>query len=208
MNRRALALVLAAALVGAGGCADNQTSIELAQICAPTDTCTFSATCGAQSIGIAQIDTSLTNTLWLFVQVNNQTVNNADKSTFRANSHDAYIEEVLTEYVAPFAIGDTRQRVGPYLVPAGGSAVVSMFPITPQAAATIDAAGLGTTPVGIVAKMKASGHYQDQSAFETAAMEVAVDVCNGCFDPNPCTSGTPTAICPNFGQSPVAVKCE
>jgi len=211
MNRRALALVLAAALVGAGGCADNMTSVQIDAICSPPDdasTCTFSATCGAQFIGIAAIDTVLTNTLWLIVQVNNQTTNNADAGTFRANSHDAYVEEVDVEYEAPFAIPDARQRIGPFVVPAAGSAVISMFPIPAATGDVIDAELVGSTAVGIVAKTKLKGHYQDQRPFETAAVEVAVDVCKGCFDPNPCTTGAPVAFCPNFGQSPASVKCE
>lgn len=203
-------LILALLALGPAGCADNMTSIEINAICAPPDdaaSCTFSATCDAQFIGIASVDVGLTDTLWLIVQMNNQTTNNADPGSFRTNSHDAYVEEVSTEYEAPFPIGDTRQRVGPYVVPANGSSVVSMFPVTSAAAAQIRGA-VGPVPVGIVAKVKASGHYQDQSAFETAAYEVAVEVCNGCFDPNPCTTGVPVAVCPNFGQSPASVKCE
>ena len=210
MTRRALAFALAAAL-GATGCADNMTSVQIAAICAPPDDaaiCTFASTCDAQFIGITAIDTVQTNTLWLIVQVNNQTTNNADSNTSRTNSHDAYVEEVDVEYEAPFAIPDARQRIGPFVVPAAGSAVISMFPIPPAAGDIIDAQLVGSTAVGIVAKTKLKGHYQDQTPFETAALEVAVDVCEGCFDPNPCTTGLPVAFCPNFGQSPASVECE
>ncbi len=210
MKTRALLLAVALLALGPTGCAKNMTSVEIAAICAPPDdaaACTFNATCGAQFIGVTKIDVGLTDRLWLIVQMNNQMTNNADPGTFRTNSHDAYVEEVSTEYEAPFPIPDTRQRVGPYVVPANGSAVVSIFPVTPVAAAVIGAAA-GTTPLGIVAKTKVSGHYQDQTAFETAAYEVAVDVCNGCIDPNPCTTGVPVAFCPNFGQSPASVKCQ
>ena len=82
MTRRALAFALAAAL-GATGCADNMTSVQIAAICAPPDDaaiCTFASTCDAQFIGITAIDTVQTNTLWLIVQVNNQTTNNAEKA--------------------------------------------------------------------------------------------------------------------------------
>jgi hypothetical protein len=199
------------ALGAAAGCAaDNMTSIEIAAICAPPDdatACTFSSTCDAQSIGIAAIDIGITDRLWLIVQVNNQTTNNADLGTYRTNSHDAYVEEVSTEYVAPFPIADTRQRVGPYIIPANGSSVISMFPVAPQAVATMSGVAT-TTPFGIVAKTKLKGHYQDQTEFETAAYEVAVEVCDGCIDPTPCTSGIAVAFCPSAGQSPASVKCE
>jgi hypothetical protein len=86
--------------------------------------------------------------------------------------------------------------------------VVSVFPVTPASAAAMDPL-LGTTPVVIVAKTRIKGHLQDETAFETGAMEIAIEACSGCFDPTPCATGTLVAVCPpNLGQSPASIACE
>ncbi len=201
--------------LAAAGCAKNMTSIQIAEICFPPDDaskCAFAATCARQLMGNAAIDTGSTQTLVLAVQVDNHTEDNADADTFRANSHDAYVEEVNVEYESTFFIPSVRQRVGPFVVRANDTNVIEIEPVTQVSGDAIQSALAATAaPVGILAKVRLNGHYQDQSAFETAEWDVAVDVCNGCgdFDPAPCTTGIPVALCPNNpGQQPLTVKCQ
>jgi hypothetical protein len=211
MKTRALLLTLP--LLALAGCkVDNGVSVQMNSICAPPDDptkCTFEATCGAQYIGVNALDTAIADRLWLLVQVNNQTTNNADEDISRGNSHDAYVEEIEVDFDAPFAVASTRERIGPYTVPASGTAVVSVFPVTPTSIAEIDAELVTSAPVRLVARTRLKGHYQDHSPFETAPMEVAIDTCKGCFDPDPCGTGVLVAVCPpSLGQLPASIKCE
>jgi hypothetical protein len=232
MNARALALVLAAAALGA--CTvDDMSSVEISGVCTPPDdptTCTFDGECGEdeQFIGVMTLDTRVSGQLHLITQINNQLVDNRDEGTFQANSHDAYVTEMEVEYEATFPVPGWSQPIGPYIVPADTAMPISVFPVdvaTPDALAAflaLDAAAVASGSVRVVANVRLRGVYQDQGAFETAEWPVAIDVCDGClfggltradvtdptFDCDLATTGIQSFIwCPNLGQIPSSVDC-
>jgi hypothetical protein len=224
MNTRALALALVAVALGASACrVDNNTSVQVKAICAPPEdptSCTFAATCDAQFIGISTFDASATSMLWLLAQLDNQTPNNADPDTYRTNTNDAYVTGISVAYTGPVAVPSWSEPIGPYLVPANGSAVVSIFPIDTSTPAAFDASSAITTaaataPFRLTANVRLRGIYQDQREWETAELPVVVDVCNGCigsaatFDCDTATSviDAPAVCPPNFGQSPASTAC-
>lgn len=200
MKTRLAALALA--LAGAACTADNNASVQVQRICAPPeDGCTFSATCDLQYIGVVTMDTAVTDQLWLFLQVNNQLPDDTDAQRGKLNTNDAFVEEYQVEYeglAAPATSGRLQS-----LVPAGGSAVVSVFPIPPAIGASIAVTG------DVIAKLRLKGKYGDEESFETARLEIPIRICSGCVGAPVCADGSPAALCPpNPGQLPLAATCE
>jgi hypothetical protein len=194
MKTRLSALALATLALA---CADNGASLEPYAICAPPDDeCVFSSECDAQFIGVVALDTAVSSQLWLFIQVNNQLPNNADLSAGRVNTNDAFVTEYEVEYEG--AGGGSSMGRLQSVVPASGSAVISVF-LEPPAVAGV-----------VVAKLRLKGKYTDQSEFETAEFEIPITVCQGCLGFSACPAGeTLTSACPpTAGQSPIAVTCE
>jgi hypothetical protein len=195
MKTRLAALALATLALA---CADNGASLEPFAICSPPeDECVFSSECDMQFIGTLALDTSVSSQLWIFIQVNNQLPNNADLSAGRVNTNDAFVTEYEVEYQGAGG-GSSMGRVPSSVVPASGSAVISVF-LQPPAVAG-----------GVLAKLRLKGHYTDQSDFETAEFEIPITVCQGCLGPVGCPVGEVlTSVCPpTAGQSPIAVTCE
>lgn len=198
MKTRLAALALA--LAGAACTGDNNASIQVQQICAPTEDCTFAATCDMQYIGVVTMDTALTDQLWLFLQVNNHLADDADEQRGKLNTNDAYVEEYEVEYEG-LAAPDVSGRLQT-LVPAGGSAVVSVFPIPSTVGAMIATTG------DVIAKLRLKGKYADESSFETAQIDIPIRICSGCTAVPVCESGAAAGLCPpNPGQLPVAASC-
>ncbi len=183
---RALPL-LALAFVGAAGCADNA-SVQVQAICSPTDDCTFSGTCDTQYIGYPTLDigTSASDVLWLVLQVGNQLPNNADSDTWRVNTNDAHVDETVVEYQG--ALGGSKSVGSNFLVPAGGSAVVSV---------KLDMTGAVVGPV--LATLRMRGYFDDGTRFETGEFPISITVCSGCVP------ACLTATCPpsSSGQAPL-----
>lgn len=193
MKTRLAALALASLALA---CADNGASIQPFAVCAPPDTeCAFGGECDAHYIGPIVLDESVSMRLWLFIQVNNQLPNNADVTAGRVNTNDAYLTEYTVDYEGA-ASGSSMGRLQS-IVPAGGSAVVSVYLQPPPATGQV------------IAKLRFKGSYVDQSDFETAAFEIPVELCSGCVGALACPGGTaPTAVCPPAdGQLPVALTC-
>jgi hypothetical protein len=232
MNARALALVLAAAALGA--CTvDDMSSVEISGVCTPPDdptTCTFNAQCGEdeQFIGVMTLDTRVSGQLQLITQINNQLIDNRNEESFQANNHDAYVTDMDVEYETPLPVPGWSQPIGPYIIPANEPMPISIFPIdiaTPGALAAfavLDAAAEAAGSVRVVANVRLRGVFQDQSEFETAEWPVAIDVCDGClfggltradiFDPTFDCDAAATAAqhfiaCPNIGQVPASLDC-
>lgn len=200
MKTRLAALALA--LAGAACTVDDSASIQVQTICAPPeDGCTFSSTCAMQYIGIITMDTAVTDQLWLFLQVNNQLADDADPARGKLNTNDAYVEGYEVEYEglpAPAASGRLQS-----LVPAGGSAVISVLPIPPAVGAGIAVTG------DVVAKLRLKGKLGDESSFETARIEIPVRICSGCVGAPTCGDGSAASLCPpNPGQLPLAASCD
>jgi hypothetical protein len=180
MKTRLTALALAAALgaaAGAGGCTvDPRASIQLQTICAPTDACTFKDTCDAQYIGYPTMDlgNSPSDTLWLFLQVANQSPNNADPGTNRVNTADAHIDETDVTYEGALNGSETYGSV--FTVPAGGHSVISV-----QLHLGGATGGAGAAANEVLANVRVKGSYDDGTRFESGPFPITVRVCSaGC----------------------------
>jgi hypothetical protein len=200
--RSIIAAALAALLAA---CADNNASVQWVAICLPPDDdCVFSDTCDAQSIGEVWIDTLESNLLWLTVQFDNNRPSNEIVEQGQLNTADAYIQGYDVEFEGVgLSVPASSYDVPSYIVPAAGSAVVSVF---------VPVLALG--PAGgtyVTALVRTRGVYGDGSGFETAAVEIPMIVCSGCIGPPGCPAATPTLVgtCPpTVGQSPLSSICE
>lgn len=200
MKPRAALLLPLAALA----CAQNNASVRIAAICAPpTDpsACTFTATCSAQYIGTNVIDVAVTGVLALEVQVDNQLPNNANAGLNRTNTNDAFVQwyEIEYDYTLPKSTGYV---LGSGLVPANGSAVISVLAIPQSAGVT------AATPQGyVLAKMRLHGVLADTTSFETGVFEIPIRICAGCIGVLTCTAPAVPTYCPAAGQAPASAKC-
>jgi hypothetical protein len=206
---------LALAVLAAGCTVDNSASIQPSRICSIPDSCSFEETCDAQPIGVLALDVSLQDEMFLGIEVHNQLQNNEDLSVGRVNTHDAELQTYTTEYetsggvVAPSTSGNAQQ-----LIPAEGTAVVGIFPITAPLGAALQLQIPASTPFApvyaeVIAKVRLKGIFKDESDFETGEFRIPIRVCNGCFLIPTCedTAQVPTA-CGGIGQEPQgAVTC-
>ncbi len=191
---------LLGALAGASGCTENRASVQTQMICAPTTTCVFSATCDAQYIGYPTVDKAVNGGyLWLFLQVGNNMPNNGDAALGRANTNDAHIDETSIEYEG--ALGGTQTIGSNQLVPADGSAVISVR--LNLSAAT---GGAGATTSEVVAHVRLRGYLDDGTRFEAGDFPITVLVCSsGCVGAPADYGCDPTKpVCPDTGQLPFA----
>jgi hypothetical protein len=209
MKTRLATLALAA--LALAGCADNNASLRIAAICAPPDAevCAFSSTCDAQYIGFNKLDVANANKLWLFVQVDNQTPNNSKGDAFRTNTNDAFVQEYEIEYPGtglPTARGPIP---GSSLVPAAGSAVISL-PAVDEATTLLVANALPAAGSQLdgVAEVKLRGVYADTTSFVTGVFEIPIRACRGCLAFGGCpTLGDFAVFCPQPGQAPASFSC-
>ncbi|WP_242340963.1 MULTISPECIES: hypothetical protein [Anaeromyxobacter] len=194
MKTRLAALALASLALA---CADNAASIQPFAICAPPDAsgadCVFESTCTMVHMGPLRIDPSLTATLSVYMQVNNQLPDNTDLSAGRLNTNDAYVTEYEVEYDG--AASGTSAGHTQAMIPADGSTVVGLLLQPPLVAGQL------------VAKLKLKGRFADQSTFETAAYETPIIV--GPVGPPQCPTGeTVVGTCGGtVGQVPLGVAC-
>jgi hypothetical protein len=199
-----LASVLAlAAGVGFFGCAENHGSITMRAICVPTDDCMFSSQCDAQYIGFPTLDVGTSDSMWLLVEVANQLPNNADEAAFRTNTNDAIVTSAVVSYER---VALPRVTVGStFLVPADGSAVISVEAIPGRLGAGPILAALAPTaaPVEILAKIRLRGHYVHGGEFETGEFPVAIRICTGCLGVQ--CGGAPT--CPPLSDGQLPLTC-
>jgi hypothetical protein len=213
MKTRALFLVPLLALLA---CAKTNAPIEVVAICLPPDdaeACEFADTCDAQSIGLSAMDTSVTDVLWLIIEVHNQTLNNANGDIGRVNTQDAFVHEARVTFDGA-AVSESRFPIlGSAHVPADGSAVISVLGIDEAVGAEfISLLPAFGDKVDVVGHMRLRGVYADTTTFETGDFDVPIRVCNGCigaFLSVPCpTLGDFRSICPrNDGQMPLSTSC-
>lgn len=219
MKIRALAVLLP--LLALTGCADDNVSVQVYGQCSPPDDCSFSSECDQYTLDRLRLDLARAQFYWAFVEVHNNTSVNDDEAAGRPNTHDAYVEEFEVEYEAPTLPAGTalptvtkRLESGPNIVPANGTSVVSVFPITTETGNIIRtriAASGGTHQV--LAKVRLKGFLADQTRFETAQFPIPIQVCNGtdCTqeDCDPLTAGMqyPLDACPQVGQAPASWSC-
>jgi hypothetical protein len=191
----------------------NLSSVEPAALCAEVDPqpqCTYQATCALVNMdGRLGVDLTLVPYLWAPIQYNNQNPNNADPSTGRVNTRDAYIERFDMHYAGALALPDA-QSDQTVLVPAAGSQTAGVHIIPPSMVTIMTAALTGTQGyTEVIAEVKARGHYTDGTTFVTGSMQVPIDVCVGCYGPRPTctTAGNIFYCCPQYGQSDAHCKC-
>jgi hypothetical protein len=201
--------LLGTALLLAGGCVDDKPVVELFGICAMpgADDCTFGGECDAFYIGDIVTDLAAANRLWLVIEVHNQLLPNDDPDIGRVNTHDAFVQEVRVEFDG-LPLDETSHRLQ-NVVPAAGSTVISVFPLTEETVAQL----VGVVgSVNIVAKVRLRGVFGDASEFETEPFEIPVRVCTGCLGvPGGCaTAGDFVVSCPPVNQGsqlPVTYAC-
>jgi len=208
MNTRILAALLLAA---ATGCIDNYASIRLSAACFPPTpnddgSCSYPSTCESVMMGNLSVDTTYVNTggtlYWPF-QADNQRPPN-DVREGAVNTATAFITGFKISYISdsvtiPDAVlDDTTRTVEPE------SSNVLSIPVIPLPVAT-----LLSVPDDLVAQVRAeiraTGHYGDDSSFETGAFTVVVDVVNenwiGLSYAKP--TEIPLGYCPQPGQTGV-----
>lgn len=191
----------------ASACTRPDPSVSFGAICLPpeADTCTFESTCTTGYIGTFELDVARNTRLWVVVEVNNRHPDNEVTEVGQINTGDAHLEEILVAYEGAVALNPLRYKTQA-TVPAGGTTVVSLFPLLNLPAATMTA---GTSAV-VVAKVKAKGTFNDGGTFETAEIDIPVLLCNGCYRPPlPCAAGDVQFTCPpdSFGQVPITTTC-
>lgn len=203
----ALALLLAVS-----ACRDNNASVELFGICSFPDTCTFSGKCGTFTLEVPTLDLAISanDQLWLAIEVHNQLQNNADPTSGRTNTNDAFVQEYAVEYEGLPLAGISGRML--QTVPANGTAVITLFPITTAVgrALTTLVTPLQNPPEAapyrdIVAKVRVKGIYANGSEFETGSMEIPVHVCKNCLSNTACAFSA--ATCPPQSQGQVPVNC-
>lgn len=189
------ALLLApAALLALAGCSKNGASVQVQAICYPPDACTFSNKCEKVLLGNPFVDVALGDqSIGLFIQVENQLTDNGDADSFRTNTNDAHVDELVLEY-SGVAIPRQSFRTN-QAVPAGATQIVGV-PAVPTGYTGALGAVVGG---GGVATLRMRGYFDDGTRFETAEFPIAFDVCAGCV--TPCAAGK--SVCGgNDGQEP------
>ena len=218
--------LLLAALVAAhlAACVDDRPVVQPKHVCSPPDdatACAFEDSCGAVYLGEYVFDVAQAPRLTLFVEVENQLLPNGDPDTGRVNTHDAYVQRVSVSYRGALPLPDSGHRLQ-RLIPAGGTGVVTLFPITEATAAEIATlAGAGGLAAGasaqIVAEVRLGGQYGDLTDFETAIWELPIRVCNGCTSTFGCSDPSEpflvtcppdlVTLQPIQGQLPMSAGC-
>jgi hypothetical protein len=209
-TRRALLLPLLAATACT---AQNNASVKISGVCLPPEdptACTFQATCESQSIGPNEMDVHETNRLWAIIQVDNQAPDNENLATGKLNTNDAYVQEVHVEYSGAPLPTTTAPVLGSAVVPAAGSAVISVLPVPEIVGTYLQGIGIPASgQIDIVAKMRLRGVYGDTTKFETGVFELPLRVCNGCLPALTCTAPAFPLTCPpdSPGQQPASSAC-
>lgn len=210
MKTRLAALLTVLALTACK--ADNNASVRIDGMCAPPTSakpCTFAATCGAFYLGDVAIDASLTNRLWLAVQVSNLQPANGDAGTNRTNTNDASVREYEVEFPGLGTV--TAPLPGGGHVPAAGTAVLAI-PVVNEA---ITAGGVFPTAgyTDFVTKVRLKGVFADTTSFTTGDFQVTVRGCNGggCGSQRltcDAAAGEVLFTCPgDAGQLPIVMTC-
>jgi len=216
------------ALAALAGCNRTNASILIEATCAPpspTSTnggCSWDVgTCSAEAIGLSYYDVynhdaldpgPNTDGFFLGVQVDNQLTNNADPSTGQVNTQDAFVDTFTVDFWNDSGL-DLPSITGPAqiqnTVPAGGSAVIGIYPIDVNTSVTLYNALSGTTGlVHVIATVKLHGTLGDGSGFVSEERKYPVYVCADCIPTLTCTTaGDIPECCPAMFQSPTNCAC-
>ncbi|HYG68572.1 MAG TPA: hypothetical protein VD838_12965 [Anaeromyxobacteraceae bacterium] len=224
MKNRALTLVIAAGL--AIGCAeDNNASVFITAACYPPEPedgqCTVSDTCELFLTGIPFVDLNTTqNSFVLPLEFRNQLAENADDSMGGTNTNVAFVEDLRFDYRAPAQpattdqdgdgdvdgndvilavdLTDVRAPMTAFSIEPGGTAVAWLELIAPGVGNSL--VGSGTRVVTI--DVRAGGHYNGGSWFETGSFQIVAEMCRGCAPAtSPCAAGEIYTACPQRGQT-------
>lgn len=214
-------VALAALALAASACTvDNHASVQIVAICAPPEDASDCGTDGTCARSLASdrsvvytIDSSgFTNSLQMFMQVNNQTLNNADAATGRANTNDFVIEDYVVAFGGVGAIPSMTIPAGAFTVPAEGSNT-PIVRLIPEAAMEYIITNLppftdGDPPTVATVDLRLRGRFVNGDRLETGVFRAAVEVRNAFFPGFACPAGEVViAICPNDGQT-ASITCE
>jgi hypothetical protein len=200
------ALLFALPLLALAGCRDNMATVQIQDICFPTDDCSFENTCDAIFLGNAKLDVSFSalDRLALYIQVDNQTEDNTNTDIGKTNTNDAHVDQAVIEYEG---IDLPRQvlAMAPFRVPAENSQLVRVDVIPDQMNAGPVLAAFAPTPEPrqMLALLQLRGYFDDGSRFETAEFPIGIDVCSGCIE-FVCPAGTFTCPPASNGQLPIS----
>lgn len=228
--RKALTLTLLLAAGSLSGCkADSYAAVVPVGLCSPpTDAtnCSMAGKClaflGAPQLDyfifVAEgVDTLTTVTTYvngpmdLFMQWDNQALDNSDEGSGRTNTHDAYLTDLELSFsvnASPaFSIPTRTVPMQPTVIPANSNAtpVVEILPRTliPTLATQIAA---GSTAF-IEVTMKGKGYFGDSSEFETGPFTIPIWVHNS--PKQVCVGqGGLRAVCLGVGYSGTRATCQ
>ncbi|MFY3742880.1 hypothetical protein ACOQFB_03145 [Anaeromyxobacter sp. Red801] len=209
MKTRLATLFLAAAALACT--VDNNASIQVVAMCAPPEgTCGTEGGCGtylaSQPFVYLQ---GGTNHLDMFVEMTNQLPNNADASSGRLNTNDAYLEKYRLSYRSAFFSYADYDYPASGILRAGSTSapVVRLIPETISAPMSAAMATAGVTLGMVEVELKVTGHYASGDSFEVGGVTFPVDVHNDAFPGYTCPNLTDTLyVCPNSAQT-AAVTC-
>lgn len=199
MKRLALLLPL---LALAGCTRDNGASIQIQGICGPTTACRFSGKCDAYVAINPALDTSLTDYMTLFFELENQLPDNSNKETGKLNTNDASIDEAVVKYSGLVA---GSQTIGLSERLKASSTGVFGFEVVPASVgAALPAAPPAYPQVAVMnVTVRLRGHLDDGSRFETAEFPFTIDVTGGANAYMiPTTAVACPGACPQLGQYP------
>ncbi len=211
MKTPALALLALAALLAS--CVQGHVPVEMTKICthpppnSSTGGCEYPASCDLEQLGrqYVYLDAPWTYggaALWVPIEFVNHLPDNADPSAGRVNTNDAFIDEFRLSYESGSgaALPDTVFPLAGF-VPTNGTTVmlVPAIPLNPTGLV------LQTQPAAdgalFIVKVRAAGHYADDSKFVTGDFRIPVDVHLTGFVADPtCAVGSFPAVCPQPGQ--------
>jgi hypothetical protein len=203
-----LATAALLALLASAGCVDNWASVEPFAVCAPPEDAEVCAQAGecelllSASPWMSTLLGGLPNSLWLWIQFNNQLANNADPSAGRVNTNDFQALEMDLEYSGAGAATSVFGIPVSFTVPAGGS----FAPLLQVIRETQASQFLATIPMGatgtVVVDVTVRGRFVGGNDLEIGPFQVVADVWNGdpgfagCLDP-----ADVLVACPKEGQT-------
>jgi hypothetical protein len=190
-----LALILLPVLL-LGACRDNGASVQIQTVCAFPSSCTFSNKCDKVTAGNLRMDPTLTETLKIMLQLENQLPDNSDRELKRLNTNDAHVDRVEVEYGGLLG-GKVTQAAQAY-IPAGTVALVYVDLVPVTVGATITGAPAYPSSTPLTANVRFMGYFDDGTRFETAQFPLTIEVAVGG------TITCATSYCPQAGQLPAA----
>jgi hypothetical protein len=210
-------LIAMALAAGAAACTKDHASVEIFAVCAPpTDAgaCSSAGTCEALLASprpfVYLIDSAgFVNELVMFVQVNNQLLDNSDPSSGRVNTNNFFIEEYRLAFPGSGIPDVDVPASGTVASNSSSTPVIPLLPFQSSQALSAAMTGAGLAVAVVSVELRIQGRFGDGTSHETGVFKLAVDVANSQAPVPVCPKAgdVVTAICPNDGQT-ASIKCE